>query len=126
MSSFARVSAMRRWGTPIRIGGSERCIRHAPGGRVLNLCKVRLIPDGNGDFTRRMGMLVDKRKVGFGTGTCETPLRDLSERQLYVAGDPGNPKDGFWRRMTEADRAMVTAPYLPVSDGPRAQCIIVV
>jgi peroxiredoxin len=35
-------------------------------GRSLNLSKVKLIPDGNGDFTRRMGMLIDKRHLGFG------------------------------------------------------------
>jgi glutaredoxin-like protein len=27
---------------------------------------IRFIPDGNGDFTRGMGMLVDKRPLGFG------------------------------------------------------------
>lgn len=27
---------------------------------------VRLLPDGNGDFTREMGMLVDKSNLGFG------------------------------------------------------------
>jgi len=28
--------------------------------------KVFLLPDGNGEFTRKMGMLVDKRNLGFG------------------------------------------------------------
>ena len=28
--------------------------------------KVKALPDGNGDFTRRMGMLVDKTNLGFG------------------------------------------------------------
>ena len=28
--------------------------------------KVRLLPDGNGEFTRKMGMLVDKSNLGFG------------------------------------------------------------
>ena len=31
-----------------------------------NLRKVKLLPDGNGDFTRAMGMLVEKKHVGFG------------------------------------------------------------
>lgn len=31
-----------------------------------NVCKVKFIPDGNGEFTRRMGMLVDKSNLGFG------------------------------------------------------------
>ena len=31
-----------------------------------NLRKVKVLPDGNADFTRAMGMLVDKKHVGFG------------------------------------------------------------
>lgn len=31
-----------------------------------NITKVKALPDGNGDFTREMGMLVDKRNLGFG------------------------------------------------------------
>ena len=35
-------------------------------GKNLGLEKVKLLPDGNGDFTRRMGMLIDKSHLGFG------------------------------------------------------------
>jgi peroxiredoxin len=35
-------------------------------GRHLGLSKVRLLPDGSGNFTRRMGMLIDKDHLGFG------------------------------------------------------------
>jgi peroxiredoxin len=35
-------------------------------GKTLNLRNVKLIPDGSGHFTRRMGMLVDKDHLGFG------------------------------------------------------------
>ena len=31
-----------------------------------NVCKVKFIPDGNGEFTRQLGMLVDKSNLGFG------------------------------------------------------------
>lgn len=31
-----------------------------------NVCRVKFIPDGNGEFTRQMGMLVDKSNLGFG------------------------------------------------------------
>jgi|SRR5210317_2268139 len=31
-----------------------------------NVCKIKYIPDGNGEFTRKMGMLVDKSNLGFG------------------------------------------------------------
>jgi peroxiredoxin len=35
-------------------------------GKHLGLEKVKLLPDGSGHFTRRMGMLIDKDHVGFG------------------------------------------------------------
>lgn len=35
-------------------------------GQHQGLKNVKLLPDGNGDFTRRMGMLIDKRHFGFG------------------------------------------------------------
>ena len=35
-------------------------------GKHLGLSKVRLLPDGSGNFTRRMGMLIDKDHLGFG------------------------------------------------------------
>ena len=35
-------------------------------GRHLGLRNVKLLPDGNAAFTRRMGMLIDKSHLGFG------------------------------------------------------------
>ena len=35
-------------------------------GKQVGNDKVALLPDGNGEFTRKMGMLVDKSNVGFG------------------------------------------------------------
>lgn len=35
-------------------------------GKSQNADKVFLLPDGNGEFTRKMGMLVDKSNLGFG------------------------------------------------------------
>ncbi|PRP96786.1 putative peroxiredoxin [Enhygromyxa salina] len=35
-------------------------------GKNLGVEKVRLLPDGNAEFTRKMGMLVDKSNLGFG------------------------------------------------------------
>ena len=34
--------------------------------RQLGIEKVKMLPDGNGDFTRLMGMLVKKENLGFG------------------------------------------------------------
>jgi protocatechuate 3,4-dioxygenase, beta subunit len=46
--------------------------------------------------------------------------RELLMTQLYVADDPGNAKDGIWRRLSEADRGAVTSAFVPVADGLRA------
>jgi peroxiredoxin len=35
-------------------------------GKMLGVEKVRLLPDGAGHFTRRMGMLINKDHLGFG------------------------------------------------------------
>jgi peroxiredoxin len=35
-------------------------------GKNLGLERVKLLPDGSGDFTRRMGMLIKKDHLGFG------------------------------------------------------------
>ena len=32
----------------------------------LGIEKIKMIPDGNGEFTRKMGMLVNKDNLGFG------------------------------------------------------------
>lgn len=37
--------------------------------------------------------------------------RELLTTQLYVEGDFGNPRDGLWRRLSEADRAALTVPF---------------
>ncbi|MDO8388009.1 MAG: protocatechuate 3,4-dioxygenase [Polaromonas sp.] len=46
--------------------------------------------------------------------------RELLTTQLYVAGDAGNTRDFLWRRLDEADRAALTVPFVPGSDGLRA------
>lgn len=35
-------------------------------GKKLGLSKIKLLPDGSGHFTRRMGMLINKDHLGFG------------------------------------------------------------
>lgn len=34
--------------------------------KAQNITKVRMLPDGNGEFTRKMGMLVDRSTTGMG------------------------------------------------------------
>jgi protocatechuate 3,4-dioxygenase beta subunit len=44
--------------------------------------------------------------------------RELLTTQLYVEGEPANPRDGLWRRLDAADRAALTVPF--VADGANA------
>ncbi|MEO6410696.1 MAG: protocatechuate 3,4-dioxygenase [Burkholderiaceae bacterium] len=53
--------------------------------------------------------------------------RELLTTQLYVEGDPGNPRDGLWRRLSPADQAAVTVPFAAdVAGGTKARFDIVV
>ena len=68
--------------------------------------KVKVLPDGSGEFTRQMGMLVDKDNLGFGQRSwryavyvdnmkivkswVEPGLRDNAEDDPYGETDPHN------------------------------------
>jgi protocatechuate 3,4-dioxygenase beta subunit len=52
--------------------------------------------------------------------------RELLTTQLYVEGDPHNPRDGLWRSLDAQARAAVTVPFVPVDDGVRARFPIVI
>lgn len=53
--------------------------------------------------------------------------RDLLTTQLYVQGDPGNERDFLFRGLSsDAERAALSAAFVPGSDGLRAQFPIVV
>jgi protocatechuate 3,4-dioxygenase beta subunit len=43
---------------------------------------------------------------------------DLLTTQLYVEGDPGNERDGLWRRLrTPEQKAALTVPFVSAGDG---------
>lgn len=55
---------------------------------------VRLIPDGNGDFSRGMGMLVDKSDIGFGERSWRYSMlvKDGVVEKMFIEADvPGDP-----------------------------------
>jgi len=52
--------------------------------------------------------------------------RDLLTTQLYVQGDPGNERDGLWRRLDAPSRELLTVAFQPGADGLRANFPIVV
>ncbi|WP_339671871.1 peroxiredoxin [Dasania marina] len=65
----------------------------------LGITKVKMLPDGNGDFTRLMGMLVKKQNLGFGDRSWRYSMHvvDGEIKQQFV--EPGMmdncPEDPF-------------------------------
>jgi glutaredoxin-like protein len=63
-------------------------------GRDQGIERVRMLPDGNGDFTAGIGMLVDKRDLGFGMRSWRYSMivdDGVIEKMFIepdVAGDP--------------------------------------
>ena len=63
------------------------------------LRNVRLLPDGNGEFTEKMGMLVDKRDLGFGARSWRYAMlvrNGVIEKMFIeseVEGDPFQVSD---------------------------------
>lgn len=56
--------------------------------------RIHFLPDGNGDFTREMGMLVDKGDLGFGQRSWRYSMlvRDGAIEKLFVEQEvPGDP-----------------------------------
>jgi peroxiredoxin len=66
---------------------------------------IFLLPDGNGEFTRKMGMLVDKSNVGFGMRSWRYSMLvdDCKIEKLFVEPDFGDncPTDPF--EVSDAD-----------------------
>ncbi len=62
---------------------------------------VRVLPDGNGDFTRGMGMLVDKSDIGFGERSWRYSMlvRDGVIEKMFI--EPEKPGDPF--EVSDAD-----------------------
>lgn len=74
-------------------------------GKSQNAKNVFLLPDGNGEFTRKMGMLVDKRNLGFGLRSWRYSMyvENGEIKQIFV--EPGYedncPTDPF--EVSDAD-----------------------
>jgi peroxiredoxin/glutaredoxin len=63
--------------------------------------KILYLPDGNGDFTRGMGMLVDRTDVGFGPRSWRYSMlvRDGVVEKMFV--EPHEPGDPY--KVSDAD-----------------------
>lgn len=96
-------------------------------GRHLGVERVKLIPDGNGEFTRKMGMLVDKDNLGFGMRSWRYALvaDDMEIEKLFVEPDYGDncPTDPF--EVSDADTvlAFVKGSSAKVEKPARAEFV---
>lgn len=88
-------------------------------GKAQGADKVFLLPDGNGEFTRKMGMLVDKSNLGFGMRSWRYSMvvNDMEIEKMFIEPDFGDncPTDPF--EVSDAD-TMLT--YLKGAKTPAA------
>ena len=74
-------------------------------GKAQGAEKVFLLPDGNGEFTRKMGMLVEKSNLGFGMRSWRYSMvvDDGKIEKMFVEPDFGDncPTDPF--EVSDAD-----------------------
>ncbi len=74
-------------------------------GKHIGVKNIFLLPDGNGDFTRQMGMLVDKENLGFGMRSWRYSMLVNNGRIEKLFVEPGFsdncPSDPF--EVSDAD-----------------------
>ncbi|AFZ35599.1 Redoxin domain protein [Stanieria cyanosphaera PCC 7437] len=67
--------------------------------KSLGIKKVFMLPDGNGEFTRKMGMLVNKDNLGFGMRSWRYSMvvDDGKIEKMFIEGEFGDncPLDPF-------------------------------
>ena len=80
---------------------------------------IRFLPDGNGEFTRGMGMLVDKAKVGFGPRSWRYSMlvRDGVIEKMFI--EPERDGDPF--EVSDADTML---RYLDANAKPPADIVM--
>ena len=67
--------------------------------------EVEMLPDGNGEFTEGMGMMVDKRNLGFGSRSwrysmlvCNKVIETIFVEDVERTGDPFDVSDASTMR----------------------------
>jgi thioredoxin-dependent peroxiredoxin len=67
----------------------------------LGLKNVKMLPDGNGEFTRKMGMLVKKENLGFGDRSWRYSMHVVDGEIKQIFAEEGQmdncPEDPFER-----------------------------
>ena len=65
----------------------------------LKIKNIKMLPDGNGDFTRAMGMLVKKENFGFGNRSWRYSMLVENKEIIQIFSEPGKidncPTDPF-------------------------------
>jgi thioredoxin-dependent peroxiredoxin len=74
-------------------------------GKMLGLNKTKMLPDGSGNFTRRMGMLIDKDHLGFGFRSWRYSMVVDDGRIVALFQEPGINDNG-----TDSDPYGESAP----------------
>ena len=64
-SYYAEGAVFQRWDSAAQTWQKQGNVIDLSG-KSQNLVNIKLIPDGSGEFTRKMGMLVAKDNLGFG------------------------------------------------------------
>ena len=68
-------------------------------GKNLGVKNVKMLPDGNGEFTRLMGMLVKKENLGFGDRSWRYSMLVEDSKITAIFSEPGKvdncPDDPF-------------------------------
>lgn len=87
--------------------------------------KVFLLPDGNGEFTRKMGMLVDKSNLGFGMRSWRYSMvvNDGKIEKMFIEADYGDncPTDPF--EVSDADTMLAYLKGVHANTAPTAAAV---
>jgi thioredoxin-dependent peroxiredoxin len=62
-------------------------------GKHLGIQHVKMLPDGNGDFTRGMGMLVNKENLGFGYRSWRYAILVEDGHIVKLFSEPGKAEN---------------------------------
>lgn len=91
-------------------------------GKQQGAKNVFLLPDGNGEFTRKMGMLVDKSNLGFGMRSWRYSMvvDDGKIENIFIEPDYSDncPTDPF--EVSDADTMLAYLKGVKVSAEPAA------
>jgi len=88
---------------------------------------VKMLPDGNGEFTRKMGMFVEKTNLGFGMRSWRYSMvvNDMTVEKMFVEPDFGDncPTDPF--EVSDADTmlAYLKGKAAPGVSEPRKEFV---